>query len=209
MTCDCEFDWFGIVGVGLEVSGIQVPLLGYSLMGLGVLLLAIPFWPTLRRLVNDIEIKIIPNKWLGAYTINGKQGKNPSYHITPGHSFSAIFGLILYNHNQQHKVHIDSADIMVRKKICFWNGRVLFSKPLVVTNRPNDYQLQNIDIDPQSTREWTINTGGDIPMISPFPRRSRLILALNLTGKIRRVEHTLEEIRHDPQQVHDIPDWEN
>ncbi len=36
--------------VGLQVSGIVIPWLGYSLMGLAVILLLIPGWPYIRRI---------------------------------------------------------------------------------------------------------------------------------------------------------------
>ena len=39
-----------LIGVGLQVSGIQIPWLGYSLMLVGVLLLVIPAWPLIRKL---------------------------------------------------------------------------------------------------------------------------------------------------------------
>lgn len=38
-----------LIGVGLQVSGIEIPLLGYSLMILGGLLLIIPLWPIIRK----------------------------------------------------------------------------------------------------------------------------------------------------------------
>lgn len=39
-----------LIGVGLQVSGIVIPWLGYSLMGLGVLLLLIPGWPFIKNI---------------------------------------------------------------------------------------------------------------------------------------------------------------
>jgi len=106
-----------LVGAGMQMSGIQIPYLGYGLMGAGALLLLIPFWPRIRQLVSsDLEIKIIPNKWLEDVTVDGKPVMNPSYTLSPGHRYSATFGLILANHSQQHKVYIDSAHIILRKK---------------------------------------------------------------------------------------------
>jgi len=154
-----------------------------------------------------LELKIIPNKWLSDCKVNGKSIKNPSYSLVPGHTFSAIFGLILANHSQQHKVHIDSAHIILREKKWLWSGKPLFSLPVEIQNYPNDHILQNVDIEPQSKKEYSINTGGIIPTISPFPRVSRLILVLEFVGDTRRIERTLEEFRHDPKQVPDIPDW--
>ena len=156
---------------------------------------------------GSLELKITPNRWLSDYNVSGKSIKNPFYSVAPSHSFSAIFGLIFANHSQQHKVHIDSAHIILREKKWLWSGKPLFSMPVEIQNYPNAHILQNVDIEPQAKKEYSINTGGSIPTISPFPRRSRLILVLELVGATRRIEHTLEEFRHDPKQVPDIPDW--
>jgi hypothetical protein len=39
-----------IIGGGLEVSGVEIPWLGYSLMIIGGFLLIIPAWPTIKRM---------------------------------------------------------------------------------------------------------------------------------------------------------------
>ncbi len=190
------------------MSGIQIPWLGYSFMILGVLLLIIPAWPAIRKRVSDsLEVKILPNKWLGDYLVNGKRGRNPSYTIVPGHSLSAIFDLFLANHSQSYKAHIKSGNIVLKRRIWFWNGKTLFSLPLQVQSHPNNYSFENIDIEAQSQRQYSLNTGGEMPIISPFPRRSRLMLVLELIGATQRIERVLEEFKHDPKQVPDIPDW--
>jgi len=189
------------------VSGIQIPYLGYGFMIAGVLLLAIPLWPTIRRFIgNDLEIRITPNKWLDGCETNGKPTENPFYRITPGHRCYALFGLTLANHSQYHRIHIDSANILLRRKTWFWNGKSLFSMPLEIQDDPKGHILNDVDIAPQSKKEYSVDTGGDMPIISPFPRRSNLILSLELVGATRRIEHTLQEFKHDRKQVPDMPD---
>lgn len=156
---------------------------------------------------DSLEVSIIPSKYLSNIEVNGESTKNPFYSLTPGRSFSAIFGLSITNHNQQQKVHLDSVHIVLRGKKWPWGRRELVSTPVKVLKHPNDYILQNVDIEPQQKKEYPINVWKSIPIISPFPRKSRLILILEFIGGTRRIEHTLMKFRHDPKQVPDIPDW--
>ena len=155
----------------------------------------------------SLELKITPSRWLVDSEVKGKSVKNPFYSLTPGHSFSAIFRLILANHSQRDKVHIDSAHIVLREKKQLRSGEPLFSTPVKIQNYPNDHILENVDIEPQEKKEYSINMWGSLPVISPFPRRSTLMLVLEFVGDIRRIEYTLEEFKHDAKQVPDIPDW--
>lgn len=50
-----------VIAGGLQVSGIEKPLLGYFLMGLGIVLLIIPFWSPIRKMVKgkpSLEVTI-------------------------------------------------------------------------------------------------------------------------------------------------------
>ena len=51
------------VGVGVEMSGIEIPWLGYGLMGLGVLLLTIPLYPYVKRIRLQKPIRLISGKY--------------------------------------------------------------------------------------------------------------------------------------------------
>jgi hypothetical protein len=43
-----------LIGGGLQVSGIQIPWLGYSLIALGVILLIIPSWSLIKRIFRNL-----------------------------------------------------------------------------------------------------------------------------------------------------------
>jgi hypothetical protein len=58
-----------LIGGGLQVSGIVIPWLGYSLMGLGILLLLIPAWPFINNIRAKPKLKVEksefrPLKWV-------------------------------------------------------------------------------------------------------------------------------------------------
>ena len=58
-----------LIGGGLQVSGIVIPWLGYSLMGLGVLFLLIPAWPFINNIHAKPKLKVEksefrPLKWV-------------------------------------------------------------------------------------------------------------------------------------------------
>jgi len=198
-----------LAGIGVELMpNVQSWLWSGIVWGIafiwavGVLM----YWLRHRK-SGELEIRIVPNRWLEGATVKGRQVKNPNYSITPGHRFTAIFDLVLSNHSQNHKVHIKSANILLTRRMLFWNRKPLFSMPLQVQSHPNDYVLQNVDIEPLSEKEYTINTGGAIPVINHFPRKSRLVVQLELIGPTCRIDCLLEDFRHDLKLVPDIPDW--
>lgn len=156
---------------------------------------------------DSLEVEITGNRWLNDSEVDGKPVKNPSYSLRPSHSFSAIFGLIVTNHSEEHKVHIDSAHIVLREKKWLWSGKPISTAPVEVMSRPKEYILENVDIEPQDKKEYSVNVWKSIPVISPFPRRSSLMLVLEFVGGIRRIKRRLIEFRHDPKQVLDSPEW--
>lgn len=51
------------VGVGLEMSGIEIPWLGYGLMGLGAVLLIIPLYPYVKRIRLQKPIRLTSGEY--------------------------------------------------------------------------------------------------------------------------------------------------
>ena len=154
-----------------------------------------------------LEVEITGNKWLNDTEVDGKGVENPHYMLKPGNSFSAMFGLTVINHSEENKAHIDSASVVLMEKKWPWGRRELRSVPVEVMGHPNSYVLENVDIESQDKKEYSVNVWKSIPVISPFPRRSSLMLVLKFVGGIRRIERRLVEFKHDSKQVPDIPEW--
>ncbi|MBT4511466.1 MAG: hypothetical protein HOC20_04560 [Chloroflexi bacterium] len=202
-------NWAGIgiltlVGFGAEVMPIQDWL--YSGIIWFIAFIWLVYWFFSRKKQDDLEIEIIPNKYLEGVLENGKYVENPKYALTPGDQFSAIFGLNVINHTH-HKIYIDSASIVLRKRWCFGDCGRLFVRYLEIQDYPNHWPLKSIDIQPESKGEWSVNQIESIPAIHPFPKRSKLILDIKLVGETRRVVRTLHDFNHNPKLVPDIPDW--
>jgi hypothetical protein len=156
---------------------------------------------------DSVEVEITGNKWLNDVEVDGKAVENQHYTLIPGHSFSAIFGLTVANHSTENKVHMDSASIVLMEKKWPWGGGQLSSVPVKVMGHPKSYVLENVDIEPQDKKEYAVSVSKSIPVISPFPRRSSLMLVLNFVGGIRRIERKLKEFKHNPKQVPDSAEW--
>jgi hypothetical protein len=102
---------------------------------------------------------------------------------------------------------MDSASIVLMEKKWPWGGGQLSSVPVKVMGHPKSYVLENVDIEPQDKKEYAVSVSKSIPVISPFPRRSSLMLVLNFVGGIRRIERKLKEFKHNPKQVPDSAEW--
>lgn len=191
-------------GSGLEVSGYENLVLAIALWSVAgvwciVALVTLPKLGIFSVKNKNLEIGINPSKYLD---------DSPFYSIAPGHSITAIFGLVLLNHSTEQKANIASAHLILRTRKWVIGKTNLFSVPLEIQSHPNDYPLKDIVLEPQSkTEELPISVHGLIPVISSFPRKSELVLVLEMVGPTRRVEHILEKIKHDPKRVPDIPDW--
>lgn len=64
-----------VIGGGLQVSGIEIPWLGYSLMGFGVLLLLIPVWLYVRRKMHNRGVKTVDD-WYRKVSVDNPQDKS-------------------------------------------------------------------------------------------------------------------------------------
>jgi hypothetical protein len=189
-----------LLGGGLQISGIVIPWLGYSLMGFGLVLLFIPFWSLIKPATgSDLVIKVVPNKSLSNYLNNEEKTRNPFYSIIAGHQFKAMFNLIITNHNMNYPIRIKSAFILLRKRLMFWNGETIFSNPLQYDLGQKEFT--NIVIEPNTEKEYSIITGGDISTVKQFPKKSRLILHLELIGTPRSFECILKEYKHRQKEA--------
>ena len=50
-----------VIAAGLQMSGVEVPWLGYTLIGLGVSLLTIPAWPIIGRIRLRSPVLMVAN----------------------------------------------------------------------------------------------------------------------------------------------------
>jgi hypothetical protein len=200
-----------VIALGFQVSGFENIYLAWSLWGVAIIwgVSAVVTWPRLglfSNSSNDLEIKITPSKYLDEPTINQKNSENPFYRIQPGHHLTAIFGLSILNHSEVRKTHIAQASIELWKRQLFIRNKTLFSLPLEIQDYPNHRPFKDIEISPQSkTAELYFNFAREIPIIIPFPKRSKLMLILELIGTNRRIEYELYTFKHDPKQVPDYP----
>lgn len=192
---------FVILGVTLEEMPTALAIAGYVVGGLcivgGLVWLLSPKLG-IALVPKNLEIRVIASRYLD---------KPPYYSLTPGHSLTAIFGLVLVNHSTETKEHIASASLSLKQRRWLIGSKTLFSLPLEIQGYPNDHPFEDVEIEPQSKREFTFNFHKGIPAIKPFPRRSKLMLVLEMIGPNRKIEYELEEIRHNPKQVPDVPDW--
>ncbi|MBI3953832.1 MAG: hypothetical protein HY330_04905 [Chloroflexi bacterium] len=61
-----------LIAGGLEVSGIEIPWLGYGLIALGLALLVIPAWPFIKRIQVHLSKpkEVVPNTTESALEVN-------------------------------------------------------------------------------------------------------------------------------------------
>jgi hypothetical protein len=195
------------IGVAVDVSGIENAAVAVGLWVFGGLLLAgvgitaasslfLPRVEAQRTNRSGLEIRVGPSRYLD---------DSPYYSLTPGRGMSAIFDLTLINHNTKHKQHVLSAHIELRKGVGL-GKTTLFSKPVEIYASPENVVLENIDIEPQSASlVLHIGTATRIPVVTPFPRKSTLVLVLEMVGPTRKIEHLLTTFKHDPKLVPDVP----
>lgn len=85
---------FWIIAGGLEVSGIEIPWLGYTLIGLGAILLLIPAWPYIRGKKGNVgrdniqvSSDLILNFYIGAELpkevskVSADEKQQPNIHV--------------------------------------------------------------------------------------------------------------------------------
>jgi len=151
---------------------------------------------------NDLEIRVTQSQYLGS------QKPNPFYSITPGKSLGAHFELVLINHNTEKAKHIESASLSLKRRTILGN-KSLFSVPVEYLSHPENRIIQDITLEPQEKLDVAVSVHKDIPIITPFPHKSKLVLVLKMVGSQRNVEYELDEIKHDSKLVPDIPDSES
>jgi hypothetical protein len=183
-----------ILSIVLKTMPLYWIIIGYCIGGL-LILYGIFGWVKPKQIPIDFEIKIKPSKY---------SDKTPYYGVTPGRALTAIFDLLIINHNVDQKLRIETASLNLCVKR-FFLKKNLFSMPLTVFAIPQNYTLSKVDIDPQSEREFHILTSGNLPIIRPFPINSQIVLGLDMIGPIRHKEYVLETIKHNPKKVPDIP----
>ena len=191
-----------LAALGFQVSGYENTTVGYTLWGLAVLslLLFLITWPRLGLIsgaTKDIEVIVSKSKY---------SDESPFYRVFPGSALTAIFKLEIVNHNTSYKLNIKSIQIALQTRRWFGRKQVLFSVPLEELATQGNHEVRDIVIEPQAKPiELHILTTKGIPVIRHFPRKSRLMLVLELVGPVRRVEYKLHDLRHDPKNVPDSP----
>ena len=153
----------------------------------------------MKKESGTLEVKITPSEYFGG----------TYYGITPGVGMVAIFGLSLENRNATQKIRIDSGMLSLKKPRFLWSDKTLFTLPLEVRKNQEGSLFKDIEIGPQEKKEYTFNMCKNIPVLKPFPKRSKLALTLETNGPNRKIEHHIGDIKHDPKTVPDIPVWEN
>jgi hypothetical protein len=147
---------------------------------------------------SNLEVRALPTNSL-----------NPYYGLAPGQSVTAIFGLQIINHSENRKAYVERVCLVLKEMKFPLRRKVLFSKPLEKRSPQSYYndELKEIEIEPQAkTPEYPIIMHKAIPIVKPFPRKSKLVLVLEMVGYKRKIEHELAVFMHDPKQVPDIPD---
>ena len=110
-----------LIGVGLQVSGIKIPWLGYGLMVLGGILLIIPAWPYLSKLKLQSPV-VIDNKKTNetnhSLSIPGLPYKN-------GYEISSVHG---YTITDKDKAILDKYERLINYDRSHLGDALIFTK---------------------------------------------------------------------------------
>ena len=113
------------------------------------------------------------------------------------------FKLVVVNHRTDRPERILDAWLLLEKKrFLFWRRVMARAVVKVHGVHGEDQPFENILLEPQSGRqEYVLVADGPITHpIDAFPRRSQLVLQLNLSGPLRRIRRTVvKSLMHDRQ----------
>ncbi|MBN1693247.1 MAG: hypothetical protein JW845_06815 [Dehalococcoidales bacterium] len=148
---------------------------------------------------DNLEIRVLP---IG----DRYKSQSPHYYLIPGRSITAIFGLQIINHSEDRKAHIEKAYLILRKKQFPLRRKILFSHSLEQMGSQIHEKIGEIEVGPQSkTPVYPISMHKAIPIIKKFPRKSKLVLVLELIGANRKIERDIEIFTHESKKIPDAP----